>query len=43
MDMNSYVADTASVALEMSLHQKPTWRWLFKHREDRLLAGIVTG
>lgn len=37
-----YVADTAFVALEMSL-QKSIWSWLFRHREDRLLAGIVAG
>lgn len=38
-----YVADAVFVALEMSLHQKSTWSWLFRCREDRLLPGIETG
>lgn len=36
------MANTAFVALEMSLHRNSTWSWLFRHGEDMLLAGIVT-
>lgn len=34
-----YVADAAFIALEMSLHQKSIWSWLFRHRQNRKIVS----